>query len=256
MANKKRFIFFGDSWFWIWGKPTSQTMNQYLIKNYPNDLSFPRTSLFPLLLADMGIEHQVFNIAASSLVQSVKIIKEYKPNKNDILILFVSSPVRLKNPFHKNKFNTKDKDDFMDQWYGLYRHCYEQLSDYNDEHDVPLLLEGEHTKVHSHQLKGLSKNIYSIESIAKTLTNTELEFDTFGLQRGLYDWTKIIDKSWDPKLIDFIYDQHNAWDNFTETDGARVFWPDNGHMNHTGQYITLDYIFKILEENKLMDLTD
>lgn len=247
MSSKNRFVFFGDSWFWVWAEPKSETLRKYLSANKHPFCKV--TSLYSWMLSELGIEFETFNVPGMALIGSVEILKSYIPQKNDILILFVSSPERCRINFPKRKFNVKDKDEFMKQWYDLYHACYQQISDYVDEHNVPLLLVGGHTNVHAHLLRDLSKKIYSIESITRSLTGTSLDYGTFGLQR---DWTKDMTIDWDPKLVDFIHSQIESWDKFTETDGARLFWPDNGHMNHTGQFLALDYIFKVLEKNKLI----
>lgn len=241
----KRIVFAGDSWFWTW---SANLKSNFVRKNR-------QISFFELFFKQHWLDIKTLNKNGSELNETIDIINHFNPRKNDILVVFVSSPVRSSDTFFKYNIDTNNYDNFLNQFIDLYTIQFKHLDEWSKKHKIPVVLLGGQSPIIGETFDLYSPGRFLAYDIAreyvKVTRNDIKELEDIGPFALHNNWYKEVSEDWNPKIIEKIHSDFYTFSSFVENKGQVLFYPDPGHFNLTGQQFTLDYLFRYLKEQNL-----
>jgi len=237
----KRIVFAGDSWFWTW---SANLKSNFVRKNR-------QISFFELFFKQHWLDIKTLNKTGSELNDTIDIINHFNPRKNDILVVFVSSPVRSSSTFLKKQLDTDNYDNFFNQFIDLYTIQFKKLDEWSKKHKIPVVLLGGQSPIVGDTFDLYSPGKFLAHDIVREYVDHEfndLDIGPFALH---HNWFKDVSADWNPKIIEKIHSDFDTFKSFVENKGQVLFYPDPGHFNLVGQQFTLDYLFRYLKKQKL-----
>ena len=242
----KRIVFAGDSWFWTW----SANLRSDFLKKHR------QISFFELFFKQHWLDIKILNKGGIELDGTIDIIDGYNnsnPQENDILVVFVSSPVRSSNTFLKHNIDTNNYDNFISQFLDLYSIQFKHLDEWSKKHKIPVVLLGGQSPIVGNTFDLYIPGKFLARDIVREYVDQEFnDLEDIGPFALHHDWYKDVSEDWNPKIIEKIHSDFDTFRTFTENKGKVLFYPDNGHFNLTGQQFTLDYLFRYLKRQNLL----
>jgi hypothetical protein len=241
--------FFGDSWYWAWFYPNSSWKSS-LIRN---KMKLPAPSgSFPAIESYfnyLGVECCHENCPGDSFYQVVdKVIQSQIDNSVDYNIVFFSNLIRRL----PNDFDYTNYEKLMLKWETDLLCLLEKLKSWAESNQQQIILLGGQSTLPERIFNKISptSNLHLLtECISTTILKDYLKKDVsenFGIFKLSNDFSNLITDKWDHKLINHIYEDQKSWeDNIVY---KNYFFPDNFHLNTTGQLFLVDLILSKIEK--------
>lgn len=240
--------FYGDSWYWSWFYTT--TWKSRSVKDL-----VVHTSGFPALkiyFKHLGVDCEHDNHPGTTFYQTVDRVVNSKIDPNiDYNIIFFSSLIRGDDPTHH--FDVTNYKKFIEKWNSDIVELLNRLQCWADQNNQKIILIGGQSTITNDIFQKINpkSNFHLLAECILTTILKEYYQDSkiskpFGIFKLSNDFSYIVNTSWDPKLVEHIYNDQKEWQNMSE--GMNLLRPDTAHLNTTGQLFLVDLILHNIEK--------
>lgn len=234
--------FFGDSWYWTW-YPTHLIKSQLLKNCLKNNTGYPAIEVY---LNNVGIDCITHNRPGRPFYDTVdSIIKTTDHTDVKYNVVFFSSHFR--NRRHEKKFNLSNYKEFIDSFNTQTISMLSEIQEWAEENNQEVFLIGGHSTLYRNifdQVKN-RKNLHLLSECI--ISQLSLKEKPYGIFKLADDISNQVNESWDPELINHLYNDLKEWDNNLQH-LYKVTWPDHAHLNNTGALLLTDLILCKIEE--------
>lgn len=241
--------FFGDSWYWAW-------FNKDLLKS-----KLVRNKIFlgaglPVLetyFNHLNIECVHKNNPGLSFYETTGSVLATEPIENediDYNIICFSNLVRNKEKLAE--FDVTNYNNFMDKWEKDSVELLEKLQIWAEQYNQTILLVGCQSTLPKKVFDKIKykNNLHLLsECVVSQIINEycRANFDgPFGIFKLAADISQYADTTWDPRLVDHIYEDMNLWDRVIK--GGGFLYNDHYHLNPTEHVFLMDLILNKIEQ--------
>lgn len=239
--------FFGDSWYWSWyyQKPfRSNIVRSYLHEN----TGLPTLEAF---FNQFGIDCYHENEPGCTFYRTVdKITKECAIDPTvDYNVVFFSNLIRGDN-FSEHCFDLTSYDKFMEKWQ---KDCFDLLSAldiWSRAYNQKIILIGGQCTIplDIYKMVRPRPNLFLladciISKLAREYAGIDIK-QSFGIFKCSQDFSPFVDKTWDKRLIDHIYNDQQYYDQIMNKE---FFTRDHYHLSAIGHVYLTDMILDKIE---------
>lgn len=254
--------FFGDSWYWCWFHEeafVSKTLRGMLY----NKVGLP---ILETYMNKLGIDCVEKCAPGNDFYQITEVITSSTDNEDiDYNIVFFSSLLRGKDPKEQNRLehlNIHDYDYFMKKWDSDVIMLLENIQKWAEQYNQTVLLIGGQSTLEKRIFDKLSHkpNLHLLtECVTSSLVKRYQKLSNnynklkinqnFGIFKLAKDISYKADETWDPRLINHMYEDQQLWIDHVVTNGY-LCKPDDYHLNSIGVLHLTDLILYKIEQLK------